>query len=430
VTSQSGTAGAETTEEYKDAWVTMNMLTEKGQLSWSGRESNRTFLNLGGARFADVSGLTGADYLEDGRACARLDWDQDWREDLVLRSRNAPRLRLMLNRWPRPGNWMQFDLVGVQCNRDAVGAQVFAEDGARRARGSVRAGEGFMAVSSKRVHLGLGDAASARVRVRWPGGTVEEFGVLAVNRRWRLVQGNGSAEPVEQQAVAALAASKPPPTVPATGSVTRVPLTQGLPMAPLPLPAWDAPERTVRGLAGKPVLVNFWSSTCGACLEEFELLQRRQAVLARTGLQIVPMLVEEEEASAHARELLAGLGLGIGAGRVDERTRDLLAPIFQETLLDSEDMPLPCSLLLDRAGRLRVLYLGPLRFRELMADVQIVEALSLDERQELRLCGGSILIARLRNFDRLAKRYEELEFPAAAALYRTEHELLQRLMGR
>jgi hypothetical protein len=176
--------------------------------------------------------------------------------------------------------------------------------------------------------------------------------------------------------------------------------------------------------------VNFWSSTCGACLEEFELLQRRQAVLARTGLQIVPMLVEEEEASAHARELLAGLGLGIGAGRVDERTRDLLAPIFQETLLDSEDMPLPCSLLLDRAGRLRVLYLGPLRFRELMADVQIVEALSLDERQELRLCGGSILIARLRNFDRLAKRYEELEFPAAAALYRTEHELLQRLMGR
>jgi hypothetical protein len=173
VTSQSGTSGAETTEEYKDAWVTMNMLTEKGQLSWSGRESNRTFLNLGGARFADVSGLTGADYLEDGRACARLDWDQDGREDLVLRSRNAPRLRLMLNRWPRPGNWMQFDLVGVQCNRDAVGAQVFAEDGARRARGSVRAGEGFMAVSSKRVHLGLGDAASARVRVRWPGGTVE-----------------------------------------------------------------------------------------------------------------------------------------------------------------------------------------------------------------------------------------------------------------
>ena len=430
MTSQSGTEGEETTEEYRDAWVTMNMLTEKGQLSWSGRESNRVFLNLGGAQFADISGLTGADFIQDGRACARLDWDEDGRQDLVLRSRNAPRLRLMLNRWPRPGNWMQFDLAGTQCNRDAVGAQVFAETADRRLRGSVRAGEGFMAVSSKRVHLGLGSDEAARVSVRWPGGVVEEFGTLASNRRWRLVQGSGKAEPVTLQSASALAVSRPEPAQPATGSVTRVPLAQSLPMAPLPFPAWDAPQRTVADLAGKPILLSFWSSTCGACLEEFDMLQKRKTALLRTGVQIVPMLVEPELSQARAREILAAYGFDKLAGTLDARTMELLAPIFQETLLDSEDMPLPCSMLLDRNGQLRVIYLGPLRFRELSQDLQAVETLPLDALQEQRLCGGSILIARLRNFDRLSRRYAELELPAAAEFYRSKHEFMQRLMGR
>lgn len=409
----------------------MGMLAEKGGLSWSGRESNRVFLNLGGARFADVSGLTGADWLTDGRACARLDWDGDGREDLVLRSRNAPRLRLMMNHWPRPGNWLQFDLVGVECNRDAIGAHVFVEAGELRARGAVRAGEGFLAASSKRLHFGLGsEPAAQRVRVRWPGGATEEFENLAANRRWRIVQGAGRAEPVVTGGDEPALPPVPAPAPALAVAPTRVPLIASLPLALLPMPAWTDPARTVGDLGGTPVLLNFWSPDCASCLEEFELLKKRRAPLERTGLRIVPMLVEDEQSTGTARALLGGYGLAEHAGALDARARDALALVFQETLWDSEEMPLPCSLLLDRRGQLRVIYLGPLRFRELAADLQSLAALPEDAVQDPRLCGGRVLIPRLRNLDRLADRCAEIGLAAAAESYRQRQAELAALLPR
>lgn len=402
----------------------MSLLAAKNGFSWSGRESNRVFLNLGGANFADISGLTGAEWLGDGRACARLDWDGDGREDLVLRSRTAPRLRLMLNRWPRPGHWLQFDLRGTACNRDAIGAQVFVEAGELRLRGSVRAGEGFLAASSKRVHLGLGAAAAAqRVWVRWPGGTIEEFGALEADRRWLLVQGSGRAAPLAAPRAQASAAAAPQAA--ASGSPpTRVPLIACLPMAALPLPGWDAPQRTVAELGGAPLLINFWSPTCGGCIEEFDLFRRRRAQLGAVGLRIVPMLVEPD-ASADARTVLASYGLDALGGALDERAKAAIGLVLQETLWDSEDMPLPCSLLLDRRGQLRVIYAGPVRFRELLQDVQALAVLPEDALQDPRLCGGRVLTPRLRGLDKLAGKFDDLGLPEAAAALRARHAQVQ-----
>lgn len=430
MTSQSSAPGEAPTDAYREAWASMSALALNGGFSWSGNESNRAFLNLGGGRFADVSGLTGADWTTDGRACARLDWDGDGREDLVLRNRNAPRLRLMLNRWPRPGHWMQFDLAGTSCNRDAVGAQVLADADGRALRGAVRCGEGFLAASSKRVHLGLGEATEARVRVRWPGGATEDFGVLAADRRWRLVEGEGAARPVEQPTAASLLARPAAPAAAAELAVTRVPLLQALPAGPLPLPGWEQPARTIGDLAGKPALVNFWSTDCSACRAEFEMFQRRAPLLARSGLRIVPMLIAGDAGAPGARAILAGHGLAEHAGALDDRATALLAPLLGEALVASEEIPLPFSLLFDARGRLRVVYLGPIRFRELMQDAQALNALPLDALQEPQLCGGTVLIPRARNLDRLAARYEELEAPELAAFYRTEHETLLSLIRR
>lgn len=418
MTSQSSGPDEEPTDAYREAWASMSMLTIGGSLSWSGRESNRAFLNLGGGRFADVSGLTGADWTTDGRACARLDWDGDGREDLVLRSRNAPRLRLVLNRWPRPGNWLQFDLVGTACNRDAIGAQVFVEAGELRLRHSVRAGEGFLAASSRRLHLGLGtEPAAQRVRVRWPGGMSEEFENLDANRRWRLVQGSGRAVSVAPQRAEALIASPPAPAKPADLAPNRVPLIASLPLAPIPLPAWNQPDRLIGDLGGSPLLINFWSPDCASCLEEFETLERSKAALYRTGLRVVPMLVEAGHDRDAARSVLAGYGFEEFAGELDERAKAAIGVVLQETLWDSEDLPLPSSLLVDRRGQLRVIYVGAFRMRDLAQDLQAIATLPEDALQEPRLCGGRVLIPRLRNFERLAARFAELGMPVAAAAY-------------
>jgi hypothetical protein len=418
VASQSGVEGEEFTEDYKEAWFTMNKLVEDQSMSWSGRESNRVFLNLGGVRFADISGLTGADFIEDGRACARLDWDEDGRQDLVLRSRNAPRLRMMLNRWPKPGNWLQLDLAGRSCNRDAIGAQVRVEAGGMRLRDTVRAGEGFLSMSSKRLHFGLGAAVAVdRVRVRWPGGTEETFTGVAPNARWLLVQGAGTAAPVGKSAVTALLG---PPPAPAQASakrdVTRVPLLSRLPMSALPLPGWDTPDRTLADFAGGMVLVNLFSTTCAACSEEFEMFKRRRSFLANAGLKIVPMLVEEGADPQTARAWLAERKFDNLAGVASPATLDAIAVALSDVLPRSDEIPLPASLLFDAQGQLCVIYAGEIQFRELSGDSMAIPRLQPDLLLDPRLVGGTLLVARVRNFDKLAKQFANAGLAQLAAL--------------
>ena len=56
---------------------------------------------------------------------------------------------------------------------------------------TLRAGEGFLSQSSKRVHFGLGESSQIRkVVIRWPGGASQEYAGLEVDRRYELVQGS------------------------------------------------------------------------------------------------------------------------------------------------------------------------------------------------------------------------------------------------
>lgn len=430
VASQSAVEGEEFGEEYKDAWYTMNILVEQQGLSWSGRESNRVFMNLGGARFADVSGLTDADYLEDARACARLDWDEDGRQDLVLRNRNAPRLRMMLNRWPKPGNWLQLDLAGTASNRDAIGARVFVAAGGRRMRDTVRAGEGFLAASSKRLHFGLGDAQAVdSVRVKWPGGAEESFTIPAVNGRYRLVQGSGSAEAIAKKPVTALlTAPAAYAQADAEREVVRVPLLSRLPMAPLPVPGWEAPQRTLADFAGSPVLVNLFSTTCAACATEMEMFQRRRQVLNASGLKVVPLLVEEDADPAAARAWLQGYGMDAQGGLASAATQDAISIALADVLAHSDVIPLPASFLFDAQGQLCVIYAGELKFRDLAADVERVRRLPMDVLLDPSLLGGSLLVAHTRNFDKLAKQFRKAGLEALAALCDAKTAEVQALL--
>jgi hypothetical protein len=425
VTSQSGGPGEESTDAYRDAWSSMVLLVEKGQMSWSGRESNRVFLNLGAAGFADVSGMTGAAFLEDGRACARLDWDDDGREDLILRNRNAPKLRLLLNRWPRPGNWLQLDLVSAGPQREAIGATVILEAGGVRNRATVRAGEGFLAASSKRLHFGLGAAAQAdRAVVRWPDGKEESFRGLPANGRYRLVQGSGAAAPIVKEPVAGLLTSEPVIAEPAEDhAATHVPLLSRLPLAALPLPGWDAPGRKVADLAGSPVLINLFSTTCAACVNEFGMLRDRNALMRRTGLKVVPMLVEEGADPELARRMLAEFGLDQHGGVATAEMQDALAFVLADVLFNSEEVPLPCSFLLDRKGQLCVIYVDEIRARDLIADIDLIQALPADDLLNPRALGGRLLLAQVRNFDKLSKQFRRLgleELALSAELKKAE----------
>ncbi len=437
MTSQSGREGEEASDEYRAAWASIAELAARGELSWSGRESNRVFSNLGGLDFFDVSDLTGAAYLDDGRAAAVLDWDRDGRQDLLLRNRTAPRLRLLLGRAPEAGNWLQLRLAGTASNRDAIGARVTVETEDGALLRCLRAGEGYLAQSSKVLHFGLGDASEVRrVVVAWPpdaeGGRREEvFTGLEPGHRWLLVEGSGEAVRDDPPPATALPDAPRPQPVPPHGErfVGRIPLVAKLPMQPLPLPSWERPGRTVADLRGGPVLVNLWSLTCGPCRGELTEFSERRDELAEVGLRLVPLELGADGESASGRELLASLGLDADAGPADARTLAALGVVLDEVLWDPEELPLPTSLLLDPQGNLVCVYQGPVDLDQLLRDAETAKALNPRSPLALPLCGGRLLTRVERRFGRMARQARDAGLPQAAALWQELAERSRRPQG-
>ena len=141
----------------------------------------------------------------------------------------------------------------------------------------------------------------------------------------------------------------------------------------------------------------------------------RPPALARSGLQIVPMLVEKGADPAAARRMLAEHGLDGLGGPATEILQDALAFVLADTLVDSEELPLPCSFLLDRKGQLCALYVGEIRFRDLASDLDMMNRLPDGDLLNPRPLGGRLLIPRVRNFDKLSKQFRRLGLEDLAA---------------
>ncbi len=133
-----------------------------------------------------------------GRGAIFDDFDGDGDQDAFISCLNDVPL-LLENRLPNLGNWLKLDLVGTECNRDALGARVTVSAGNGRIRQmrEKRLSSSFASSHSLTMHWGLGDAVRVdRLTITWPGGKQEVFTDLAANRTWRIVEGAGKPEPL------------------------------------------------------------------------------------------------------------------------------------------------------------------------------------------------------------------------------------------
>ena len=68
----------------------------------------------------------------------------------------------------------------------------------------------------------------------------------------------------------------------------------------------DGNPVSLADLRGRPVIVNFWASWCGPCVDEFPLLSAAAAAHERDGLVVVGIVFRDR--SEAAREFMARLG--------------------------------------------------------------------------------------------------------------------------
>ena len=378
---QSPDAAGGPEEAYRLGWRAIKRLVRQGW-SWNGNERDAAFLNLGALRFADVASAAGLDLVDDTRAAARVDWDDDGDEDLLVTSRTAPMLRVLRNDGASGKRWIELTLRGKE--RTAVGARVEleTEDGKRHLR-TLRCGEGYLAQSTARLHFGLAHSSVRRLTVRWPSGEREEFGSPAAGAHYVLEQGSGSAVALPVRPARAPLRATPTERVslpiPALAAARTV-LPTPLPLPRLGLETADGRTAGLLGITmqgprgtGKPLLLVVWSIDAPSARRELERLAAGAELLREAGFQVLALDVDSGAARARGAALLDEIAWPFSRGSATEEALQILELVQAALHDDAHALALPAAFLVDPGGRLCATYALGLDPGELRRDVGLFE---------------------------------------------------------
>ena len=150
------------------------------------------FRNLGNGRFEELISQAGSgiDAAHCSRGCAFGDFDNDGDLDIVIVNQNeAP--SLLRNDVSGGYRWLKLKLTGTKSNRSAIGTRVLVRYGGRVQAKEVLGQSSYLSVNDRRLHFGLGTAASADVEIRWPLGLVERFPGVQGNQILHITEGRG-----------------------------------------------------------------------------------------------------------------------------------------------------------------------------------------------------------------------------------------------
>jgi peroxiredoxin len=130
----------------------------------------------------------------------------------------------------------------------------------------------------------------------------------------------------------------------------------------------------VRSEAAEAVLVVVQAAWCAPCQKEMSELVARAADLQKARISVLSLAVDAarpdaaREDVAVARAFIERLRWPFAAGLAPEATVKGLAAINARTLYPERDLPLPSAWLLDRDGRVAVIYQGALHPDDVLAD--------------------------------------------------------------
>jgi Flp pilus assembly protein TadD/peroxiredoxin len=358
---------------YEMGWNAINELI-RSDASWNGPERNVFYANNHDGTFSDVSGLVGLDFPDDSRSFVLADLDHDGRLEVVLKNRNAPQLRILRNAMKDLGHSMALRLRGRKSNRDAIGAAVTVEAEGRRQTKYLQAGSGFLSQHTKELFFGVGKAeGTVRASIRWPSGLTQVFEHLPVGRRIEIEEG---AEDF---------AARPFATAPA--SYARAGEAQKREILPSSVETWlieplSAPEfslpdlagklRVLRSLRGGFVLLYFWATAAPGCGEQVRLLQKKEAILAASGIRVLGINVDGPDDVGAVRSFVGKEGISFPVLLATPEVAGIYNIVCRYLFDRRRDLGFPTSLLVDGDGMIVKVYQGTVSAERLAEDARSV----------------------------------------------------------
>jgi thiol-disulfide isomerase/thioredoxin len=308
--------------------------------SFSGYERDTLFLG-DGARFVEISGVSGIDSLSDGRAGVFADFDNDGDLDVFLTSIQGNAHELYRNNVGHQQAYLRIMLDGGrEYGRDAFGAVVRVPTGGRILTKLLAGGMGYLSQHDSRLLFGLGAAASVdSVDVTWPDGRVERFaGPFTAGSTILLRAGSGRAESPR------IMSSRLPDPLSKT-ELSRLGLTVqvGDRIPDLTVKTMDGRDVALRDTpaAGRRTLVNVWATWCVPCRAEMHELEALAPRLRAAGIDVVGLNVDTDaDANLQAFLRRTGATYRILRGGV---------PAI-EALYTTDELIVPMSFLLDDRG--------------------------------------------------------------------------------
>ena len=163
-------------------WPTM------GDSTFSGYQTSRVWRNEGNEVFTQVAEELGLADVRDGRGLAIADFDNDGDLDVYISNQGQDSV-LYRNDQGNRNNWLQVELAGTNCNRDAIGTRVTVVCGELSQIRELDGGNGDHSQCPYRLHFGLGKRDRIdRLEIRWPTGYVERFENLKPNQLLRYTE--------------------------------------------------------------------------------------------------------------------------------------------------------------------------------------------------------------------------------------------------
>ena len=262
--------------------------------SFSGYERDPLYLNLGGKKFTDISGVSGIDSITDGRAGVFADFDNDGDLDVLSTVIQHQSRLLFRNNVGQDNNFLRIALEGTSTTRDAFGAVVRVKTSAGTLTKIKSGGSGFISQHDPRLLFGLGkDVRAQSVEVTWANGKVEKFdGEFVAGGTYSLKEGSG-----KPQSVVVGKSSLPSPLTKAEIYARTLKIKVGSPIPDFALRHLNGRATSAMKLLkqGRKTLVNIWATWCIPCAKEMPELEKIRSRLAAKGIDIVGMNVDTEK---------------------------------------------------------------------------------------------------------------------------------------